>query len=194
MDIPSALGGGVVGGAAVILIIYFLKVGFAHALKERLARLESKLRSQAQVTRAKLTRADERRAAALSRLHTLLDRTLEVNEMYVGSNDAGNPGEYVEELRRAAVLSWVEFDRAFARSEIFLPAALAEKIRTYGNAIAKARVQYEAARSKLPKDAPLEARLRPLGEAAEALSRFRSEVRPELVKVIRSALGSESSE
>lgn len=193
MDIPSALGGGIAAGA-VAVIIYFLKAGFAHGLRERLARLESELRSQSQVTRAKLTRAAERRAAALSRLHTLLDRTLEINEMYVGSNDAGNPREYVEELRRAAVLSWIKFDRAFARSEIFLPVALAEKIRTYGNAIATARVQYDAARSKLPKDAPLDVRLGPLAEAADALSRFRSEVRPELVKVIRSALASESGE
>jgi hypothetical protein len=191
VDLIPVLGGGI-AGAATAVVIDFLKIGFAHGLKERLTRLESELRVQSQLMGARLTRTEERRAEALSRLHTLLDRTLEINDMYIGSNDAGNPAAHVEQLRRAAIRSWLEFDKAFARSEIFLPISLAEKIRTYGNAIASARVEYEVARAGLPADAPLEIRLKPLSRASEALARFRSDVRPELVRVIRAALGTES--
>jgi hypothetical protein len=47
-------------------------------------------------------------------------------ESFRPSNDAGNPEEHVDELRSAARRSWMEFDRAFGRAEIFLSAGASE--------------------------------------------------------------------
>ncbi len=87
MDLASVLGGGI-AGALASLVIDILKERFSHGLKERLARLESKLAIQSQLASARLTKAQERRAAVLSRLHTLLDRTLEVNCTLVATTRA----------------------------------------------------------------------------------------------------------
>lgn len=174
------------------VITWAARMFFDQVLKERLARVEAQLNVQSQWMGARLTRADERRARTLSRLHTQLDRALHVTELYVGSHDAGNPEERVEELKWSSVRAWIEFQRAFERAEIFLSAQLAGSIRTYGEAIADARVTFELKRAGIETNAKLETRLQPMGGALAKLGRLQTEVRPQLVREIRAALGAEA--
>jgi hypothetical protein len=177
--------GALLGGA----MGWLLQKAFEYRLRARLSQIESQLHIQSQWLAARLTRTDERRARTLSRLHTILDRALHLTEEYVGSNDAGNPRERVEELRRAAILSWIEFDRLFGHAEIYLSAELANRIRNYGDSIADARVSFEQSRRDLDPGTNFDVRLAPLSRALSSLSNLRTDVRPQLVNEIRSALG-----
>jgi hypothetical protein len=185
MELANGGIGALLGGA----MGWLLQKAFEYKLRERLSQIESQLHIQSQWLAARLTRTDERRARTLSRLHTILDRALHLTEEYIGSNDAGNPSERVEGLRRAAILSWIQFDRSFGHAEIFLSADLANRIRNYGDAIADARVSFEQSRRDLDPDTDFDVRLAPLGRALDSLSNLRTDVRPQLVNEIRSALG-----
>jgi hypothetical protein len=178
--------GAILGGA----IGWLLQKTFEYKMRARLSQIETDLRTQSQWVAARLTRTDERRARTLSRLHTNLDRALHLTEEYIGSSGGGNPAGRVDELRRSAIVSWVEFNFAFERAEIFLSVDLAEKIRSYGDSIADVRVTYEQGRGRVAPDADLELRLAPLDQALRSLSQLRSDVRPQLINEIRSALGS----
>jgi hypothetical protein len=185
MELANGGIGALLGGA----VGWLLQKAFEYKLRQRLSQIESQLHIQSQWLAARLTRTDERRARTLSRLHTILDRALHLTEEYIGSNDAGNPQERVEGLRRAAILSWIEFDRSFSHAEIFLSAELAARIRNYGDAIADARVSFEQSRRDLDTGTDFDVRLAPLGRALGSLSNLRTDVRPLLVNEIRSALG-----
>jgi hypothetical protein len=182
-----------IGGGLLTLVAgaigWFLKSLFQHDLRERIARLESDLHTQSQWLAARLTRTDERRARILSGLHTALDTALHFTEDYIGSCDAGNSDKTLNESRRRAFRSWLMFQHAFESAEIFLSEELAQKIRSYGDRIADIRVQYDLERDAVPEGADLPTTLHPASKALGELSKLRSDVRPQLVREIRAALG-----
>jgi hypothetical protein len=119
---PELLTVGGVAAAVSAIVSWVAHTFIDQRLKERLARVESQLEVQSRWLSARLARTDERRALALSRLHTRLDRALHLTDFYVSSHDAGNPADYVDELRTSSIRAWIQFDRAFERAEIFLSA------------------------------------------------------------------------
>jgi hypothetical protein len=187
----TLLGGGVgalVGG----VVVWVLQKTFEHQMKERLSHLESQLKIQSQWIAARLVRVDQRRTRTLSRLHTSLDDALHITDSYVGSHDAGNDESRLEELRISAIRTWIAFSRYFERAEIFLSERLAENIRNYGSSIADIRVEFESNRRRLPATSTLEARLASINRALASLNKIRSEIRLQLIKEIRQALGADS--
>lgn len=178
-----------IGASIVGVVIWILQKLFEARMTERLARIESQLQTQSQWLSARFIRTDERRARALSRLHTNLDRALHITDRFIGSHDAGNPNKFVDSLRTQAVRAWIEFDVSFERAEIFLSADMAQKIRAYGDAIADARVRFEVEREGLTAESDPTSRVVSVGRALSSLSKIRTDLRPQLVKEIRGTLG-----
>jgi hypothetical protein len=189
---PELLTASGVAAAVSAIVSWAFHAFVDQRLKERLARVEAQLDVQTRWLSARLTRTDERRARALSRLHTRLDTALRFTEQYVGSHDAGNTDAHVDELRTSSVLAWIAFDRSFSRAEIFLSEQIANRIRTYGDAIADVRVAFESKRRGVDPEADFATRLRSVSEALEKLGRLETDVRPQLVKEIRAALGADA--
>ena len=184
---------GIAAGVAAITSWIF-RTFVDQRLRERLARIEAQLNTQSQWMASRLTRTDELRSRSLSRLHARLNRAQRLTDSYIGGQHAGNPETHVENSRIACVRAWIDFDRAFEHAEIFLSTPLADRIRIYGDAIAKARVVFEQQSQQLGTDATLEDRLTPVAEALATLSKLQTDVRPQLIKEIRSALGADAIE
>jgi uncharacterized protein involved in exopolysaccharide biosynthesis len=62
----------------------------------------------------------------------------------------------------------------------------------HGEAIADAQVDFELRQQMLNADATLGTRLAPVSDASKSLSKTKTDVRPQIVKELRSALGADS--
>ena len=85
----------------------------------------------------------------------------------------------------------MSFNKAFERAEIFLSETLAERIRTCSHAISDVKIEFDASRDKMTGSEDQRTRLQTLSEAFRRLTKLHGEIRPQLLREFRAALGTE---